>query len=74
MKLLGILDPSKAINRIIRRAVAIGVLTFIAVMVTGLIPESPALVVPILTAVLTAILASIDKLSREIKPSVQPNI
>lgn len=70
MKLLGILDPSKAINRIIRRAVAIGVLTFIAVMVTGLIPEAPVIVAPILVA----ILAAVDKLRREINPSVQPNI
>jgi len=67
MKLLGILDPSKKVNRVARRVIAIGVFTGLSALIVSLIPDIPGNFSPYLVPVLTAILAGIDKITRELK-------
>ena len=62
-KLLGFLNPKSPFNRILRRAIVIGVLAFIAVILNAWVGTAPAILVPIITA----ILAALDKTTREIK-------
>lgn len=54
-KVLFFLDASKPYNRILRRAVVIGFLSFIVVGIKSLIPQLPEAYMPILVAVLAAL-------------------
>lgn len=60
-KVLLILDASNPVNRLIRRAVVICVLTLISVFVSDSLHLVPVVYVPVLTAVL----ALIDKMLSE---------
>lgn len=57
------LNENNNYHRIVRRGLAIGVLTALAMFVQGYISLSPEILVP----VLAAILAMIDKTIRELK-------
>lgn len=59
-KLLLVLDASKPTNRIIRRAIVMGVIALISVVITELSGFAPGYAIPIITAVL----AALDKWSR----------
>ncbi len=62
-KLLGILPADKAVSRVIRRAVIVGLLSLFAVLINEYTKVAPGIVIP----TLTAIGAALDKLSREVK-------
>lgn len=61
MKLLYFLDSDKKYNRIIRRAVVVGILSAVAVVLNSVVDIAPIYTVPIITA----ILAAIDKCLRK---------
>lgn len=61
MKLLYFLDSEKKYNRVIRRAVVVGILSAVAVILTALVDVAPIYTIPVLTAVL----AGIDKYLRK---------
>jgi hypothetical protein len=63
-KLLFVLPADKAVSRIVRRAVIVGVCAFAGVLLTAYVDIAPGYLVP----VVTAILASLDKFSREVNP------
>ena len=59
-KMLFFLSPENKWHRLLRRALAVGFFTSVAVFIKSIIPDVPLLWVPILTG----ILAAIDKLTR----------
>ena len=61
--MLFILNEKNKYHRILRRGIVIGVLVIISMMLEVYMPSAPGLIVPILTAVL----AMLDKLTRELK-------
>lgn len=61
MKMLLFLNSEKKLHRVIRRAIVVGVLSAIAVVLTALVDIAPIYTVP----VITALLAAIDKITRK---------
>jgi len=61
MKMLLLLNPENKWHRVIRRAIVIGVLSAVAVLLNSWIEVAPIYIVP----VITAILAAIDKSTRK---------
>lgn len=59
-KMLFVLSSDKKWHRIARRAIVVGVLSAVAVLLTALLDVAPIYAIP----VITALLASIDKLIR----------
>lgn len=62
-KLLLVLNPENKYARVLRRAVVVGVLSLLAVLLNAYLDVAPALLVPIITA----LLAAADKYIRDKK-------
>lgn len=61
-KLLWVLPANSLTSRVVRRAVIVGVLSLIAVLINEFTPYAPGVVIPLATAVG----AALDKLIREL--------
>ena len=62
-KMLFVLSPEKKWQRTLRRAIVVGVLTAIAVLLNAWLGCAPIILIPVITAVL----AAIDKFVRDKK-------
>ena len=57
------LNPENKYHRVLRRGIVVGLLVIVSMLIGAYLPEAPEYSIP----VLTAILAMIDKLTRELK-------
>ena len=61
-RLLLVLNPEKKSSRVIRRAVALGLISFVSILLTAVMELAPAY-----AAIFVAIIAGLDKLKREVE-------